>query len=99
MYEVGSGVSKNPEQAAAWYKQAAYQGHVGAQFAYGEACASGSGVDRNITQALKWLTLAVNAGYGVAADEALAALKNKATPGEIAEGTKIAEAWKLETGQ
>ena len=94
MYGAGSGVTKNPEQAARWHQQAAAQGHPGAQFAYGQACATGSGVDRNVTQALKWLTLAVNAGYGAAADEALSALKGKATPGEITEGTKLAETWK-----
>ena len=53
MYGAGSGVTKNPEQAARWHQQAAAQGHPGAQFAYGQACATGSGVDRNVTQALR----------------------------------------------
>jgi hypothetical protein len=94
MYKKGSGVTRNPEQAAKWHKQAAHQGHAGAQFAFGQACATGSGVDRNVTQGLKWLILAIDAGYGAAADEALSVLKGNATPGEIAEGSKLAEAWK-----
>ena len=74
--------------------QAADQGHPGAQFACGQACATGSGVDRNLTEALKWLTLAIDAGYGSAAVEALSILKTQAAPGELAEAAKLAEAWK-----
>ena len=97
MYGTGSGVTKNPEQAAKWHQQAAGQGHAKAQFAFGQACATGSGVPRDVAQALKWLTLAVKSGYGAAADDELAALKAKATPAEIAEGTKLADEWKTET--
>ncbi len=70
------------------------QGHARAQFAFGQACAAGSGIPRNIAEALKWLTLAVNSGYGSAADDELAALKAKASPAEIAEGRKLSGEWK-----
>ena len=41
MYEEGQGVPKYDEQAAAWYRKAAEQGHADAQFNLGTMYAEG----------------------------------------------------------
>ena len=63
-YEVGVRIVASPAsapdyaQAARWFRQAADQGHAGAQAALGFLYHRGQGVSRNDVEAVKWLSLA-----------------------------------------
>jgi tetratricopeptide (TPR) repeat protein len=54
------GVAGQPDlqNAAQWYKQAAINGHTGAQREFGKLLFRGKGVERDIQQAIRWLTMA-----------------------------------------
>lgn len=50
----GLGVPKNEERAAALFRQAADQGHAGAQFELGECYYYGRGVPKDVPYAISW---------------------------------------------
>jgi len=54
MYRNGTGVSKDPAQAASWYRKAAEQGFDLAQRALGEMYEQGEGVPKDLYQAMHW---------------------------------------------
>ncbi len=54
MHERGQGVPADPAEAVAWYRRAALQGDVHAQFRLGFLYAYGRGVDRDDLQAADW---------------------------------------------
>jgi TPR repeat protein len=59
MYANGEGVPQDAVEAVAWFRQAAEQGHAGAQFNLGVVYASGGGVPQDAVEAYLWFTLAV----------------------------------------
>ncbi|HVL71856.1 MAG TPA: tetratricopeptide repeat protein [Beijerinckiaceae bacterium] len=61
MYLDGTGVEKDPRQAARWFNLAAEKGNYHAQAALGHLLVSGQGVPRQRALGLMWLTLARDA--------------------------------------
>ena len=77
-------------------RQAADQGHAGAQYDLGVMYHSGQGVPQDDVEAHKWYNLAASrAGYlqqqGIAATRD--ALAKKMTPAQLAEAQKLAREW------
>lgn len=60
-YQAGDGLTKSPAEAAKWLRQAAAQGHVGAQGALGALQATSGNVDE-AAEAAKWLQAAAEQG-------------------------------------
>ena len=63
MYYEGKGLQRNNEEAAKWYRKAAEQDHVEAQFLLGIMYERGDGVQRNDDLAYKWISLAAQQGH------------------------------------
>lgn len=53
-YESGTGVARNPEQAAAWYRAAADKGYAKAQNEIGVLYWIGEGVEKDKAEAVRW---------------------------------------------
>lgn len=62
-YFLGEGVPENYTQAAILFRQAAEQGHSGAQFSLGAMFCNGLGVPKDISQALIWFRKAAEQGH------------------------------------
>ena len=73
---LGRGVEKNPEDACAWFRQAANLNHVPSQAALGMCLAGGLGAPLNRKEAAYWLYRAGKAG-SMQAIEVLGALAYK----------------------
>jgi TPR repeat protein len=54
LYEDGHGVPQDYAAAAAWYRRAAEQGSVGAQYRIGRLYQYGLGVPKDYAQAMAW---------------------------------------------
>lgn len=61
-YERGTGVPKDPVQAALWYREAANQGHALAQLNLGVCYENGTGVSKDWTSAAEWYRKAADQG-------------------------------------
>ena len=96
-YANGRGVTKNLAWAARWYGKAAAQGHTEGAFSYGVVQAAGLGVPVNLPLGYAWLDIASDRGHGKAG-EVRAAIANKMTPEEIADGKKRAAAFSPDSG-
>jgi TPR repeat protein len=68
MYERGWGVVKDEAQAVAWYRKAAAQGNVNAQYNLGVMYAQGRGVAKDKAQAVDWFRKAADQGDASALD-------------------------------
>ena len=66
MYRIGQGVKPDVKVAVTWYRRAADQGHVGAQYLLGTMYANARGVPRDYPEALKWFRRAIDQGYAPA---------------------------------
>ena len=75
-YENGDGVEQNYEEAAKWWRLAAEQGNVKAQYNLGCSYEDGKGVEQNHEEAIKWYRLAAEQGEEDA-KEALARLQDE----------------------
>ncbi|WP_126448033.1 tetratricopeptide repeat protein [Sulfuricystis multivorans] len=73
---LGRGVEKNPQDACAWFRQAAIRGHVPSQAALGMCLAGGLGTLEDRKEAAYWLYRAGKAG-NMQAIEVLGALAYK----------------------
>jgi hypothetical protein len=62
LYENGFGVTKDPQQAAAWYLKAAEQGNSDAQFNLGAMNEHGAGIPVNYVEAARWYRPAAEVG-------------------------------------
>ena len=60
---LGQGVPQDRAEAVKWFRGAADQGHVEAQFNLAVAYANGDGVTRDDIEAAKWFRLAAEQGY------------------------------------
>ena len=65
-YELGAHVTKDPAQAAAWYRKAADQGFAQAQHSLGVLYESGSGVPADPATAAQWYRKAAEQGFAPA---------------------------------
>jgi TPR repeat protein len=92
-YRQSTAVPQNDVEAVRWYRKAAHQGYVDAQFNLGAMYKNGLGVTQDYVQAHMWLDLAAMAGDRGAAENRniVAALM---TPAQIAEAQKLGREWK-----
>ena len=65
-YENGVGLPQDHGQAVKWYRLAAAQGHVAAQFRLGVSYDLGQGVTQDYVEAIKWYRAAVAQGDAAA---------------------------------
>jgi hypothetical protein len=93
MYDNGEGVPENDAEAVKWYRLAAEQGYVVAQFNLGFMYANGEGVAKNAVQAFKWWNLAAAQGDKQAAENK-EILRKTMTPEQIAEAQRLSAEWK-----
>ena len=63
MYENGHGVTRNFQQAVAWYRKSAEQGHAKGQLNLGYMYESGQGVPQDYQQAVGWYRKASQQGH------------------------------------
>ena len=69
MYDYGVGSVQDYNEAVHWYRSAAQQGDVGAQFNLGFMYADGKGVLRDNVYAHMWLNVAASKGFERAANK------------------------------
>jgi TPR repeat protein len=97
MYESGKGLPKNEAEAAKWYRRAAEQGYAVPQLFLAAMYTQGRGVPQDYVSAYKWFNI-VAAGQDpkAAADAAefRDLLARRMSPNQIAEGQRLARAWK-----
>ncbi|KAG0226391.1 hypothetical protein BGW42_003663 [Actinomortierella wolfii] len=63
MYEQGSaGIAKDDTKAFKWYRRAARQGHIMAQYRVAEMCSTGQGIAQNDSEAAAWFRKAADQG-------------------------------------
>lgn len=62
LYENGSGVARNLEKAAYWYRRTAESGDREAMLTYAMIRALGKGTDADVADACHWATLALHGG-------------------------------------
>ncbi len=65
-YDVGRGVARDQEQAAAWYRKSAEQGNPAAQNSLGSLYQNGEGVAPDDAEAVRWYRKSADQGYGEA---------------------------------
>jgi TPR repeat protein len=87
-YDKGEGVSKDPVEAAKWYRKAAEQNFANAQYNLGVSYDNAEGVAKDYVEAYKWRLLAARQG-NEDAKKTMTMLENKMTPEQIAEGQKL----------
>lgn len=63
MYAEGTGVPRDPAEAATWYRSAAAQGVANALYNLGVLYATGRGVPRDDAEAQKWYRRAAEQGH------------------------------------
>jgi len=93
MYDNGEGVPENDAEAVKWYRLAAEQDNADAQLNLGAMYAEGEGVPDNYVEAYKWWSLAAAQGVHSAAGNR-DIIRQRMTPAQIAEGQRLAAAWK-----
>lgn len=85
MYSLGAetlGVARNEEKAATWYRRAADQGHVKAQFALGQAYEEGRGVKQDREAATQWYRRAADRGMPEAKEKIEASSPPQTVPAD-----------------
>jgi len=88
-YASGQGVAKDLVEAARWCRKAAVEGDGNAQLFLGTCYASGRGLIKDYVQSFAWLSLAAASG-NEGARKSLPGIKLFLTPGQKAEGIKLA---------
>lgn len=96
-YANGWGVTRDPAQAMTWYLKAADQKNADAQGQIAQMYEAGEGVKQDVAQAYMWYSLAAAVEVQVGAKARLKMLADKMTPEQIAEGKRLASAWKPTT--
>ena len=91
-YAIGEGVEGNMLEAAKWLHESAAQGYAEAQSALGIFYFNGLGVVKSAPQAYKWSLLAAAQGHDEA-KQRVAALEQRITPAQRAEGQRLAAEW------
>jgi TPR repeat protein len=62
MYSTGDGVAQNYQEAAAWFRKAAYQGYAESENELGVMFALGQGLPQDFAEAVKWFRKAADKG-------------------------------------
>jgi uncharacterized protein len=88
-YKWGVGVPADYAEAVKWYRRAADQGSMAAQWLLAQMYEDGYGVEQDYVQAHMWFNLSAAQGFEGAA-AARAALERKMTRAQIAEAQKLA---------
>ena len=78
MYDQGTGVPKDYQEAVKWYRLAAEQGDEEAQNSLGLMYKNGMGVSQDYHEAARWYRLAAEQGYAIAQNN-LAQMYEKGT--------------------
>ena len=95
MYANGNGVPEDDAEAVRWYRKAAEQGHIEAQYRLGRAYATGEGVPEDYVQAYAWISVAASRGDKWA-KERKEILAKKMTRADIAEAQRLSrEYWEI----
>jgi TPR repeat protein len=89
MYNNGEGVVKDDKQAAAWYRKAAEQGHIDAQYNLGLMYSTGEGVAQDYKLAYVWSAVAAANGDALAANNRDIFAKSL-SPAALAEAQTVA---------
>ena len=93
LYYSGDGVPQDDAEAARWYRFAAEQGHVEAQYNLSLLIYYlGRGAPKDNTQALMWLNLAASQ-EDKNAQKALARVEKQATSADITKARRMATEW------
>ena len=87
-YAYGQGADKDPVAAVEWYKKAATQGYALAQRTLATLYMGGDGIEQNKPLALAWYDILADSG-NVMDIHRRNALKEKLTPDEIDEATRL----------
>ena len=90
MYEGGTGVDRDYEEALNWYHRAADQKHPEAQFKLGVIYANGLGVEKNVDRALAWLLASAVQGHLKAGS----IFDSLAISGDLKSNTNLVEVFK-----
>ncbi len=90
LYANGSGVRRDYQEAAKWYRLSAAQGTKLAQYQLGVFYADGKGVKQHFVRAYMWYTLAAAKGH-VEAKKRRDGLIKRMKPAMIAEAEKLAD--------
>jgi hypothetical protein len=93
-YANGWGVTRDPAQALTWYLKAAEQQNADAQGQLGQMYEAGEGVKADPAKAYMWYSLAAAIHDQFGARARFKMLADKMTPEQIAEGKRLASAWK-----
>ncbi len=89
MYRDAQGVPQDYVEAAKWFRKAADQGLVGAQYSLGVAHMNGQGVPQDYAEAVKWFRLAADQGFAEAqASLGVAYIQGQGVPQDYAEAVK-----------
>ena len=91
MYAYGDGLPQDDTEAVKWFRLAADQEHVSAQFNLGVSYADGRGVPQDDIEAVKWFRLAADQGYATA--QARLGLFYMAGTGGVARDLVTAHMW------
>ena len=92
MYENGDGVPTNDVEAVKWYRKAAEQGLVSAQFNLGVSYINGVGIPQNNVNAYMWLLLARAQGHQKAAEYS-DSIKKHLTAADLSKAQALASEW------
>ena len=97
MYFSGRGMSPDPAEAAKWFRRAADQGHVSAQYALGLMYKEGTGLAKDLVRAYMWLDLATILAKGETRDVLARTrddLAKTMTDDQITQAEGLAREWK-----
>lgn len=90
LYENGSGVERDLEKAASWFRLASEQGDREAQLSFAMICALGKGMEPDLSAACHWATVSYHAGSQKAL-QTLQVIRTQAG-GEAADATRAFQA-------
>jgi TPR repeat protein len=106
-YQSGHGVAQDYVEAVKWFRKAAEQNHAEAQYSLGCCYAQGNGVVKDYVEAYKWILLAAAQGDRLSdwillataqgdrmLEMSVTGLESLMTPEQIAEGQRLARAFR-----
>ena len=97
MHATGKGVQQDFAEAVTWYRRAADQGYLEAQYNLGSMYANGRGMRQDFAEAYMWLTLAASSATSADRDKYVKArdvIARKLKADQIAEAQRRASEWR-----
>jgi TPR repeat protein len=92
MYDSGQGVTQDYKQTVKWYRKAAEQGDVRAQYSLGSMYRLGRGVTQDYKSAHMWYNISAANGYSDAVINRDLIIKEM-TPSQIEKAQDMASEW------